>query len=417
MAGNATVTGRQPRLGKTGLIIWLALPFVILTGLYLSIDRSKGKPNTRLEAVQRAQLPGQDTATGRSIADIEREKAETAERIAKQKAEGETKPQAKPEVQSEIGSAIEDSEQEAELGIVKKSPAAAKPAEVTVSTGTIKRLSLTDPAGKIVSPREVLVWLPPGYDSAENKSQRYSVLYMQDGQELFSKRQGVAAPGEWLVDETVSKLMADGKIEPLIVVGIVCAEDARTSEYLTLPLIEGHPPLGMEYVEFVAKVVKPAIEKDFRVQAGPEHTGIGGASLGSMVAIEAGLKYPELFGKVLMESPPLVERNRAFFNRLSRSRSWPMKLSVAMGGMENPKFPATAAENRKKLEGARALSEMLYGYGLREDRLRVDLDADGSRDVATWSRRFGPAVRWLFAAAPKPAEAAVPPAIPEGTKP
>lgn len=393
----------QPRLGKVGFIVWLVLPFVILTALYLSIDRSQGKANPRLAAVQSAQLPGQDAATGRPTEEIEREVAETKARQERQAhttaaasvADGASRvqPDAKPSVPT---GTTASKPSDGATNTLTKSPSGIFTADVKPSAGTIQRLSLSDPAGKIESPREVLVWLPPGYDAKENAELRYSVLYMQDGQELFSPRAGVTSPGEWQVDETVARLMSENKIEPLIVVGIVCAAETRTSEYLTIPLIEGHPALGMEYVEFVAKVVKPAVDKEFRTSHDPARTAIGGASIGSMVAFEAAIRHPEAFGMVMMESPPLVERNKAFFNRLSREKKWPLKMSVGMGAKEIPNIPATAAENRKRLEGGRALSEMLRGYGLREDRLRVDLDADGGRDVPTWSRRFAPAVQWLF---------------------
>ncbi len=33
--------------------------------------------------------------------------------------------------------------------------------------------------------RSIRVLLPPGYDAAENRSKRYPVLYMLDGQNLF----------------------------------------------------------------------------------------------------------------------------------------------------------------------------------------------------------------------------------------
>ncbi len=77
---------QQPRkLGRVGLTIWLLLPILIVWLLWLTIDRSKGKPDPRLEAIQKAQLPGQDPQTGRPLSDIEREVAETEARKAKER--------------------------------------------------------------------------------------------------------------------------------------------------------------------------------------------------------------------------------------------------------------------------------------------------------------------------------------------
>lgn len=76
----------EPRkLGRIGLTIWLLMPLLIVWALWLSIDRTRGRPDPRLEAIQRAQLPGQDPKTGRPIEEIEKEVAETEARKAKER--------------------------------------------------------------------------------------------------------------------------------------------------------------------------------------------------------------------------------------------------------------------------------------------------------------------------------------------
>jgi len=46
--------------------------------------------------------------------------------------------------------------------------------------------------------RDILVYLPPEYDSSQ---QRYPVLYMHDGQNLFDE--ATSYTREWQVDETM----------------------------------------------------------------------------------------------------------------------------------------------------------------------------------------------------------------------
>jgi len=81
--------------------------------------------------------------------------------------------------------------------------------------------------------RMLRVWLPPGYEDAENSTKRYPVLYMFDGQALFDS---CTAPGgtEWQVDETLTRLIrGEDKIDPIIiVVGIDSAGDRFLNEYL-----------------------------------------------------------------------------------------------------------------------------------------------------------------------------------------
>ncbi|HYU99609.1 MAG TPA: alpha/beta hydrolase-fold protein, partial [Pyrinomonadaceae bacterium] len=66
--------------------------------------------------------------------------------------------------------------------------------------------------------REVVVYLPSGYDASKRK--RYSVFYMHDGQNLFDGATSFIPGQEWRVDETAERLIAAGKIEPLIIVGV-----------------------------------------------------------------------------------------------------------------------------------------------------------------------------------------------------
>ena len=81
--------GRTFRLGRVGLTVWLLLPVAIVAAMWFSIDRTKGRPDQRREAIERARLPGQDPATGRSIEEIEKEVAETEARKAAQQKEAE----------------------------------------------------------------------------------------------------------------------------------------------------------------------------------------------------------------------------------------------------------------------------------------------------------------------------------------
>src|SRR5258708_3185304 len=60
--------------------------------------------------------------------------------------------------------------------------------------------------------RRVWLYLPPGYATSQ---QRYPVLYMHDGQNVFDARTSFA--GEWGVDETLDSLHAQGAAGTIIV--------------------------------------------------------------------------------------------------------------------------------------------------------------------------------------------------------
>ncbi|HZI87636.1 MAG TPA: alpha/beta hydrolase-fold protein, partial [Pyrinomonadaceae bacterium] len=70
--------------------------------------------------------------------------------------------------------------------------------------------------------RDVIVWLPPGYDSEPAK--RYPVLYMHDGASVFVL---------WRIDEIAKPLITSRQVEPLIIVMVHNGgtQDDRFDEY------------------------------------------------------------------------------------------------------------------------------------------------------------------------------------------
>jgi len=275
--------------------------------------------------------------------------------------------------------------------------AAASPyREIKVSSGTIRRVDVLGGGGAGPMRRDLIVWLPPGYDDAANAQREYAVLYMLDGQNVFDKLPGV--PGEWRADETAAKLIAEGKVEPLIIVGIPHAGANRPAEYLPFAALDGVVPGGAEFVRFLVEEVTPRIERTFRTIKSREHRGIGGASLGGIMALEAGTEKPAIFGKVLAESTPLTIHQNAGFTHFAAKKNWPSKVYFGMGGREAGETGANSAANSRYVESARAFKELLAGKGLGADRALVVIDETARHDENAWAARFGPALEFLFPA-------------------
>src|SRR5689334_24780091 len=79
--------------------------------------------------------------------------------------------------------------------------------------------------------RFLRVWLPPGYDQPDNSGHRYPVFYLNDGQNLFEP--SISFTGvEWQVDETADRLIREGAVPPMIIVGIDNAGKDRFREYM-----------------------------------------------------------------------------------------------------------------------------------------------------------------------------------------
>src|SRR5579884_390844 len=112
--------------------------------------------------------------------------------------------------------------------------------------------------------RDVLIYLPPGYDV--NSRRRYPVLYMHDGQNLFDGATSFIPGQEWRVDETATELIKQGKIEPLIIVGIYNTGLHRIAEYTpTRSRIMGFTGGGEAdlYGRLIVADLKPYIDRHF----------------------------------------------------------------------------------------------------------------------------------------------------------
>ena len=232
------------------------------------------------------------------------------------------------------------------------------------------------------TPRDLIVYLPPGYREG---NQPYPVLYMHDGQNLFDPATGFAGQ-EWRLDEVASELIAAGKIRPLIIVGIYNTGGQRINEYTSG--MGDKPPL---YARFVVEEVKPFIDAHYRTLQEPENTGLGGSSLGALVSVAMGLKYPRVFGKLVVMSPSVFWDNKVILKEVAQSdgKARP-KIWLDIGTAEG-RNPQSTAEDARQLRDALAAQGWKLGAGLHY------LEAEGAaHNERAWSLRIGPALEYLF---------------------
>jgi predicted alpha/beta superfamily hydrolase len=168
-------------------------------------------------------------------------------------------------------------------------------------TGTLERHAGMQ--GEGILDRDVIVWLPPGYET--DSDQRYGVVYMHDGQNIIDP--ATANFGvDWEVDETADRLIREGAIPPVIVVGMNSTGD-RTEEY-------SPGAKGEAYMSFVVNTVKPYIDANYRTRPGREHTVVGGSSMGGLVSFMLAWQYPEMFSAAICMSPAFKIRGHDFMS-------------------------------------------------------------------------------------------------------
>jgi predicted alpha/beta superfamily hydrolase len=186
-----------------------------------------------------------------------------------------------------------------------------KAQEVKVTSGKVQRFANFQ--SKLIDARNIDIWLPEGYSSKE----KYAVLYMHDGQALYDA-ESTWNKQAWEVDQIAGKLIAEGKTQKFIVVGIWNNGQKRHPEYfpqkpyeslsqiqkdtITVQLQKAgrtkeiFTPYSDLYLKFLVTELKPFIDKNFSTKPDQKNTFIAGSSMGGLISMYAICEYPKVFG-------------------------------------------------------------------------------------------------------------------------
>ena len=244
--------------------------------------------------------------------------------------------------------------------------------------------------------RFLRVWLPPGYDDPSNAVCRYPVLYLNDGQNLFETATSFTG-AEWQADEAADRLIGGGAIPPMMIVGLDNAGRGRIREYMSHRSL--HPMMlraqGARYPTFLIKEVMPFVARNYRTAAGPQNTGLGGSSLGALIAVYTVAICPDVFGRLLLESPSLWASNRQFIKESRGVQRWPQRVFLATGTAE----VGRKDRDQSVVDDVRELAGILRRAGLDDKRLKVVIEDGGTHHESAWARRFPEALKFLFGTA------------------
>ncbi|MBU3671737.1 MAG: alpha/beta hydrolase [Sinobacteraceae bacterium] len=171
--------------------------------------------------------------------------------------------------------------------------------------GTLQSLMVA--GSRDVAPRQVKVWLPPGFD----RSKRYAVLYLHDGQMLFGNEQTWNSKS-WDIDRTLAALLEKEVIRDVIVVAIDNDPNRRHAEFFPDRALEflhppalrdafvsqalGQRPAAKAYLDFIVNIVKPEVDTRYPTDPSRDATFIMGSSMGGLISLYALCEYPQIFG-------------------------------------------------------------------------------------------------------------------------
>jgi predicted alpha/beta superfamily hydrolase len=243
------------------------------------------------------------------------------------------------------------------------------------------------------TPRDIVVYLPPGYGPAAAPC---PVLYLQDGQNLFDPRTAFGGQ-DWRADVTADDLILRGTVEPLILVGIYNTGVRRISEYTpTRDPRTRKGGKGDRYARMMAHELKPFIDREYRTRRSAAHNGVGGSSLGGLVSLETGLLYPRVFGRLALLSPSVWWDNRSILEMV-RAYKFDGRARIWMdSGTDEGDAPRQAIADLKLLRNA--LTEKGWREGVD---LRCSVVPGAGHDERAWGARFGDVLQYLFPRAPR----------------
>lgn len=227
--------------------------------------------------------------------------------------------------------------------------------------------------------RKIWALLPHDYDSTD---ERYPVMYLQDAQNLFNEE---AQFGNWEIDKKLA-VMSEYKIGKIIIIAIEHAEEDRIKEYNVGKTVLGKGQ-GKKYIRFITETLKPFVDSNFRTKTEREHTGIGGSSMGGLVTIFSGLRYPEVYGKLMIFSPSLWVGPK-------------LKIKTNITETDDTKvyLYAGGEESESMIEHVQSFKDNMIAGEFVKDKMKINLsiNMEGKHNEAYWGDEFPKAIEWLF---------------------
>jgi predicted alpha/beta superfamily hydrolase len=233
--------------------------------------------------------------------------------------------------------------------------------------------------------RRIWVYLPATYTTSNKK---YPVLYMHDGQNVFEDSSSFS--GEWGVDE----FLDSSKLRECVVVGIDNGGNKRINEYCPYDFslsgiaanYQSNKGEGGKYADFLAKTLKPYIDKNYRILKDRKNTFVAGSSMGGLISLYAVLKYPKVFGGAGVFSPAFWVGPKIFGDIKEKGKKVNSKIYFYAGDDESETMvPLTI----------KAFNEM---HRVSKSKMKTVIRSSGKHNEARWRLEFPLFYEWMMQA-------------------
>jgi predicted alpha/beta superfamily hydrolase len=143
-----------------------------------------------------------------------------------------------------------------------------------------------------------------------------------------------------------------------------------------------------DYGRMLVEELKPFIDSTYNTLPGAANTAMGGSSLGGLLTMHLGLRYPTAFGKLAVLSPSVWWDDRVILREVDAlTRKRPQRIWLDAGVREGEEVIADTRRLRDAL--------VAKGWIVGQDLSYLEA-ADGEHNEKSWAERIGQVLEFLF---------------------
>lgn len=240
--------------------------------------------------------------------------------------------------------------------------------------------------------------LPMNY---ENDAERYPVVYLHDGQNVFYSRESFSGYS-W---KTIPALKRNLQLPKMILVGIDNDNENRLSEYSPWTFenddVVSSPemsPCGEDYGRFVMEMVKPYIDRNYRTKPGREYTAMIGSSLGGSISQYLGAQYSEKIGGLGIFSTANWLFPKSFDNFMEKAQLSAQRVFIMVGTNEFNEGDAslmTGNINQFYLDSSLGYYKQLLQKGIEVNHMDLVIAAGERHSERAWAKYLPRCLQFL----------------------
>ena len=240
--------------------------------------------------------------------------------------------------------------------------------------------------------KDVLIWKPEDYDPSS--ADKYAVIYMTDGQNLFDRK--ATSTGSWGVAESVTEMTANGG-QKCIIVGVengaTWRDEELTPDIGKVTEASFEHGKGKYFSDFVMDTVMPYVNEHYNVYTDREHTHIAGSSSGGIESFYIAMEHPDRFASVGALSPAFLLYNDdtwvEYLNKKDFSKNAPLVYLYCGNSSADQLEQALCT-------GTKTMPNNLKACGYPDDKVVIKLYENGVHNEMYWRAVFPDYLKYAF---------------------